>query len=89
MIVPRRTQAEVKDPQVATERVQVAISPIVRERLDAQAREMGIKTSAYATMLLANASFQVEQTRAAMPDIMKSVGSEMGKRMPIDEEVTK
>lgn len=87
--MPRRTAAQAKDPQVATERVQVAISPIVRKRLDEQAIEMGIKTSAYATMLLANASFQVEQSRAAMPEMMNHLGKELGKRLPIEEEAVK
>lgn len=59
-------------------KVQVSLSPVVQARVVAQAAEMGISRGQYATMLIAQASLQVEQARLAMPEAMRAAGAAAG-----------
>jgi hypothetical protein len=81
-----RTRKAKSEPKPRLRRVQIAMSEKVYARLEEQAEDIGVTISSLATMMVAQTSLQVEITRASMPDIMKSVGSEMGKRLPLEDE---
>lgn len=63
-------------------RLQITVSDKTWGRLVAQAEDIGVSIPAYATMMLAQMAMQTEITRASMPDILKGVGEEIGKRIP-------
>jgi len=79
-----RTKSVAEIPSVR--RVQVTMSEKTFARLLKQADDVGISVAQYATVVLAQASFQIEQTQANMPEMMRHVGSEVGKRLPMDSD---
>lgn len=67
-------------------RLQITVSDKTWARLVVQAEDIGVSIPAYATMMLAEAARSTEVTRLGMGDILKNVGVELGKRLPVEVE---
>jgi len=80
-----RVKLEAEKEVKKARRLQITVSDKTWGRLEIQAEEMGVSIPAYTTMMVAQSAMQVEMTRANMPDILKGVGAEIGRRLPIED----
>lgn len=83
--VKLETEEDFKESRKKARRLQITVSEKTWVRLLAQADEMGVSLPAYATMMVAQGAMQTEMTRANMPDILKGVGEEIGRRLPMEQ----
>lgn len=82
---PKREVAQREGKKPLVRRVQITMSEKTWQRLAQQSDEIGISIAQYATLIVAQGTYYQEQTRQYMPNMFQAVGSEVAKRMPMDE----
>ena len=82
---PKREVAQREGEKPLVRRVQITMSEKTWGRLRDQSDDIGISIAQYATLIVAQTTYQQEQTKQHMPNIMQAVGLEVGKRIPMDE----